>query len=210
MQDRFEDLRQFLERFPYLGLTHEFGQQLYALISDLPKAEIGESIWWRARKAIGSKRLCSGDMYPPRAPEVEGRFNHFGQSVFYLASEAQAAAREILDDGECLAWIQKFQIHDISRILDLTAIIPEPDDIAILGLGLINRKLDSMQPRKESPWKPEYFIPRFIADCAKHQGFTGIQFHGNKHDHKNLVLFDWKQDNVEPLDLPRTLVMEAD
>lgn len=205
---KIDEFGDFLETYPYLGLNHEIGEKLHSTISNFPKTDIKEEIWWRARKPMDGKRLSIEDMYPPRFPEAEGRFNHYGQSVFYLASTAEAAMIEILHKDECLAWVQQFCIKEVSNLLDLSNHIPAEEDVPILALGLINVKLSSMVPGKESPWKPEYFIPRFIADCAKHQGFNGIIFNSPKHYERNLVLFNWDKNNILPINEPRTLELK--
>ena len=206
---KIEEFGDFLEKYPYLGLNHEIGEKLHSTISNFPKTDIKEEIWWRARKTMGGKRLSMEDMYPPRFPEAEGRFNHYGQSVFYLALTAEAAMLEILDKGECLAWVQQFSIKEISKLLDLSNHVSAEEDFPILALGLINVKLPSIVvPNKKSPWKPEYFIPRFIADCAKNQGFNGIIFNSQEHYERNLVLFNWDEHSILPINEPYTLELK--
>jgi hypothetical protein len=205
---KIEEFGDFLEKYPYLGLNHEIGEKLHSTISNFPKTDIKEEIWWRARKPKGGKKLSMKDMYPPRFPKAEGRFNHYGQSVFYLASTAEAAMIEILDKGECLAWVQQFTIKEVSNLLDLSSYVSAEEDIPILALGLINVKFPSMVPSKESPWKPEYFIPRFIADCAKHQGFSGIIFNSTNHYERNLVLFNRDEYSILPINEPRILELK--
>jgi len=206
---KIDEFGDFLEKYPYLGLNHEIGEKLHSTISNFPKTDIKEEIWWRARKPMDGKRLSIEDMYPPRFPEAEGRFNHYGQSVFYLASTAEAAMIEILDKGECLAWVQQFSIKEISNLLDLSNHVSAEEDVPILALGLINVKLPSIVvPNKKSPWKPEYFIPRFIADCAKNQGFSGIIFNSPEHYERNLVLFKWDEHSILPINEPRTLELK--
>lgn len=205
---KIDEFADFLEKYPYLGLNHEIGKKLHSTISNFPKTDIKEEIWWRARKPLNGKRLSIEDMYPPKFPKAEGRFNHYGQSVFYLASTVEAAMIEILDKGECLAWVQQFNIKEISNLLDLSNHVSAEENVSILALGIINIKLPSMIPKKESPWKPEYFIPRFIADCAKHQGFSGIIFNSEKHYERNLVLFNWDERSILSINEPYTLELK--
>ena len=205
---KIEEFGDFLEKYPYLGLNHEIGEKLHSTISNFPKTDIKEEIWWRARTPMGRKRLSIKSMYPPKFPKAEGRFNHYGQSVFYLASMAEAAMMEILGKGECLCWVQQFTIKEVSNLLDLSSNVFAEEDVPILALGLINVKLPSIVSNKKSPWKPEYFIPRFIADCAKHQGFSGIIFNSPKHYERNLVLFNWDKNNILPVNEPRTLELK--
>lgn len=197
-----------LEKTPYLGLSHKVGKQIYDKIQTFPISEIKNEMWFRARRIEDGRPLKHSDMLPHSSPASEGRFSHYGQSVFYLASEPFAAAVEVLDiQKEDLAWIQKIKIDKIPNILNLYSYIFEDDPaIPLLALGLINKKLKTLAPSKDSTWKPEYFIPRFISDCAKKRGFNGILYYSAKHHAKNLVLFDYKEKNVfSPLGEPQIM-----
>ncbi|MFA5239936.1 MAG: RES domain-containing protein [Phycisphaerae bacterium] len=81
--------------------------------------------------------------------------------------------------------------------------IGDDENIPIIVLGLINVKLPALKVEKDCPWKPQYFISRFISDCAKEQGFKGIVFNSRKHYERNLVLFDWKKEDIIFQDEPR-------
>ena len=43
---------------------------------------------------------------------------------------------------------------------------------------------------REGKWKPEYLIPRFIADCARRWGFKGIVWQSTRGSGECIVLFD--------------------
>jgi len=76
-----------IEKFPYLGLSHKLGRQLNKKIPSLPSLTINDEKWFRARKVNNGKILASDDFYPADPKDIvvgEGRFNHFGQSVFSL------------------------------------------------------------------------------------------------------------------------------
>jgi hypothetical protein len=125
--------------------------------------------------------------------------------VFYLASSPQGALAETLDpsQGEGIGWVQRFSVPAATKVLNLVA----PDfydeyQVPILALGLINR-LPRLIPKPDSPWKPEYFIPRFIADCAREHGIAGVVFESRKHLDKNLALFRWVPSKVRPIREPR-------
>jgi len=103
---RFDDLYAYLEKHPYLGLSHDLGAELRDHIGKLPPSTLQEQVWYRARRVSSSAVLSARDMLPPDATEVaisEGRYNHFGQRVFYLAETKEAAAREVLGDEGGLA-----------------------------------------------------------------------------------------------------------
>lgn len=119
---RFDEFYEFLEKHPYLGLAHELGAELHERVESLPQCTLKDEVWYRARRVNRSKLLTVRDMYPPDPAEVEipeGRYNHFGQCVFYLAEEKEGAAQEALGDEGGLAWVQAFRLRKIKRILDL-------------------------------------------------------------------------------------------
>lgn len=200
---QFDEFASYLAAYPYLGLAHPLGRRIRKAITGFPRTTLGKREWWRARTPDGARRFTPKDMSPPPPEKAtsEGRFNHYGQVVFYLASEPEAAMAETLapDRGEAAAWVQRFSVPAKTEVLDLV----QPDfydeaRVPILALGLIHQ-LPRLRPRPDSPWKPEYFIPRFIADCAREQGIAGIVFESQKHMGQNLALFRWTQSKVRPL-----------
>jgi len=206
--EQVNDFAKHLENHPYLGLLHPIGKEIQKTIKHFPKTKIINQNWVRARKSEGSKPLTTQDLMPPgkRYAHSEGRFSHFGQSVFYLSNSPQAALAEILNRkaGEKFGWIQKFKILDAGQIIDLRKISVCAEDfkIPVIALGLIHEQLPMSNPDPELAWKPEYFIPRFISDCTKHEGIDGIIFQSKKHYYANLVLFNWSLDKIEPVGEP--------
>jgi len=126
------------------------------------------------------------------------RFNHFGQSVFYLAEDDHCAASEVLEE-EGVVWIQEFTISHAEKIIDLSYqphAGPDPE-LDILSFGLRYGGVLSQAVERSSGWKPEYFIPRFISDCAKLHGFNGIKFYSSRaYPSNNLVLFSWQKETI--------------
>ncbi|HEX7477459.1 MAG TPA: hypothetical protein VF331_06610 [Polyangiales bacterium] len=72
-----------------------------------------------------------------------------------------------------LGWVQQFRVPTQQNLIDLTQGDPWRDtsDVPILAPGLVST-LGDLVPSPTSAWKPEYFIPRFIADCARQAGAT--------------------------------------
>lgn len=140
---------------------------------------------------------------------AEGRFNHYGQRVFYLANSAEGAAYESLEKpGD--VWIQKFRIKKAINILDLT-VDPVREEIQssnLLNFGLLFGEFLSVPVERNEGWKPDYFIPRFIADCAKKAGFNGIKYRSSRYRKQNLILFIWQDDEIEPIDNPYKFKIE--
>ena len=212
-QPQLDDFADYLRKYPYLGAKHRMGRKILRSIGEFPLSTISSQIWWRARKPLESKAMSVDDMIapPPSAAKSEGRFNHYGQVVLYLASSPTGALAEVLNRnaGECLAWIQEFTLTDVTEIIDLTA--PELwkfDDRSLLTVGL-EHNLRQWRPDPESPWKPEYFVPRFIADSAREAGRSGIMFESHKHYDKNLVLFNAAHPGVKAQGQPKLLVVSS-
>lgn len=205
---KFEQFYEFLERYPYLGSHHELGREILDKILSLPACSIEGELWYRARKLQNGKLKETSEMYPPKPDEVEiseGRFNHFGQRVFYLAESADGAIKETLDDDEIVGWIQRFIINS-NNILDLSQQFEEPStDLDLLAFGLIHAGVIEKKTQRSKGWKPEYFVPRYIADCARMRDIRGVKFKSTRHYQNNLVLFEWSDDSVIPIEAPYLL-----
>jgi hypothetical protein len=200
--DKVESFGEHLKRYPYLGLNHPIGRSIAKTIGNFPRARLKAGIWWRARGADGPRVFQTKDMLPPRPADAkaEGRFNHFGQSVFYLAEHERGALAEIAQGADSvLGWVQQFRVPAQQNLFDLTQGDPWRDssNVPILAMGLVSTLRDLL-PSHTSAWKPEYFIPRFIADCARQAGVTGIVFESPRRLHSNLVLFDWDEKAIVP------------
>jgi hypothetical protein len=204
---RFRDLYGFLEKYPYLGAHHKLGRQILTQLSKLPRTEIQNEKWYRARNIVDGRQLSCADMYPPKPEEKEipeGRYNHFGQRAFYMASTSDGALREVLKANERVAWVQEFKVASASNVLNL---IPEqgedpPEGLTILTFAMMYGGVLSQPVARSEGWKPEYFIPRFVADCAKSHGFEAIKFLSSWVYHSNLVLFACNSENVVPVGQP--------
>jgi hypothetical protein len=117
-----------------------------------------------------------------------------------LADDTTAAAAEVTSSKERLTWVQEWKIEKVSNVLDLRAWQAdddraydhegEPMDFPLLPIALIFGDYLSAKPEKESSWRPEYFVPRFVADAARRAGFSGIWFRSTRSFGENLVLFD--------------------
>lgn len=186
----------FLESYPYLGLDDPqgMGRRIRTEIQDWRSKTLWPRIWYRARTLNQESRIFDSDeMGTPDPRKVlirEGRYNHTGQGFLYLSSYPETAFTEIKLSNENLCAMQKFRATDNIKVLDLrhdlTEIDPDKDllAVAIIYNGFVERK-----PHASTSWKPEYFIPRFIADCARLQNYEGILFSSATLYGNNLVVF---------------------
>jgi hypothetical protein len=207
-EDDLVDFVQFIEKYPYLGAKHKLGKKVIDLLPQFPKIDIENDNWFRARKISDGRKFFHEDMAAPNPEQVqigEGRFNHYGQSHFYLAKTDIGAAKELLARAEeKLVWMQNITIHKAISILDVRVGFNEPDpDAPLIATGLIFfSDALNLSVERNRFWKPEYFVPRFVADAAKLSGFQGILYTSNYHYSDNLVIFDTSKLEYEFIDAP--------
>lgn len=90
---------------------------------------------------------------------------------------------------------------------------PEDDSRAsknLLMFGLVYGRNLSERVERDKGWRPEYFVPRFIADCARKAGFNGIKYRSSRHWLENLVLFSWNDDAIEPIGNPYIFTLKSE
>jgi hypothetical protein len=206
-QDQFHEFHRYLEKYPYLGLNHEFGRRIFEDVGKFPATQVSDELWYRARRIQDGRDLSPADFYPPDPNKIvigEGRFNHHGQSLFYLARNEYAAALEVMREDENRAWVQGFLIKAVKPILDLTLEEQWAEEgWSAIAVGLMYVGALSKPVERERGWKPEYLVPRFVADCARAQGLNGIAFKGTRHFFDNLVLFGFDPESNLPDGKPR-------
>ena len=98
---------------------------------------------------------------------------------------------------------------NLARIMDLTR-LSHPEDLGDDSLPMLAVGLNWSEPHIQladpgSEWKPQYFVPRYIADCARRVGFRGILFDSSRHFGTNLVLFEWGERDIRPIGEPEIL-----
>ena len=213
LRPRVDEFAAQLRMYPYLGGIHDVGREILNGIPTFPRITLPARQWWRARKAEGALVFTLQDLKaPPHGKATsEGRFNHYGQSVFYLGETQRAALREIIDISgtDRVGWVQEFAIGEIPNILDLR-IKDWSEELAppLIAVGLTSEYIGVTA--STSAWKPEYLVPRFIADCARRAGYHGIIFNSAKHGDENLVLFGWDDLAIMPVGSPTRRVVERD
>ncbi|WP_149538600.1 RES family NAD+ phosphorylase [Siccirubricoccus phaeus] len=195
-----------LARYPYLGLDHPVGRRILAAVRRAPKLILKDALWHRARLPSGPERHTAAEMGPPPANWTEGRFNHHGQSVFYLASTVHGACAETAPQPRCILWVQDFRARQMRGLLDLAGVTgARPGRGGVLLTAGLNAVMDRLRPDPGSPWKPEYFVPRFVADAARAAGFRGILYCSTRFEGYNAVLFDWTAREIRPEGRPSIL-----
>ena len=205
---QIEGFEKHLEVNPMLGYQHSFGRKLYREIkaANIPSIEVNGK-FYRSRAVQSSEILTSKKMSKaPSGKPTEGRFNHSGQSHLYLASDKETALKEIANtENPLLAWCQVFQIGEcIPKILDLSF---EWIDLSLSTSTLLlslkmQRAIDRTNGNKEN-WRPDYFLTRYIMDCAVMLGYNGIKYNSTKDfANYNIVIFNPESHKIKSLGPP--------
>jgi hypothetical protein len=201
-RSQFDQFHKYLEDFPDLGVNHELGRRIDKASSGFPTTVLTHDTWYRARREVDGRELTPLDFYPPDPNKCvigEGRFNHHGQSLFCLVGNKYGAAMEVVREDETRAWVQKFRIKGIERILDLTHEEGcAEESLPVIASGLMYVGALSRSVERENGCKPEYRVPRFVADCVRAHGFAGIAFKSARHYFDNLLLFKIEPENIAP------------
>jgi hypothetical protein len=186
----------FLAKYPYLGLSHDVGQEILKEIKSMQLIVVNDVLYYRARKLDDGMVFEHNDMLNPSPEKTipEGRFNHFGQSHWYLGNSEALCAHEISgrDKEKELLWMQKIKIKQLLNVLDVSVFIDEDniDGIPLFFSGMFHSGIINVKKSKEISWTPEYFIPRFISDIARLNEINGIIYDSSVFYGSNLVIFD--------------------
>ncbi len=198
-----------IEQYPFLAFQHKFGKRIFKELElgTLPIVNT-KGKFYRARNVTSAEVLSMEKMSsPPIGIPLEGRFNHAGQSHLYLANDKVGAIKEVVsNEKSILVWYQEFEIeNEIENILDLSFdwLYLTPSTSALLLSLKIHDTIDRSDRNKEF-WRPDYYITRFIMDCAKKVGYNGIKYNSTKENAEyNLVLFYPEKLNLKAVGDPR-------
>ena len=204
---KIEEFYNYLCKYPYLGASHKIGKELIKGIKALRTITIKNQEWYRARISSDSSIFTQKDMFAPPQTAVikEGRFNHYGQSHFYLGNSEYLCAAECSHNKNCICWMQKIKIKEIDNILDLTkeyyeyynSSSPKTTELPIAIAGLFTSGKITKSQISDNCWKSEYFVPRYIADICKERGIKGILYPSALYFGTNLVIFNFHESDYE-------------
>lgn len=170
-------------RTPFLILDDVFSRKLLDQIRKLGASAIAQPLPHelfraRGRRAFGTSNPAhlplTSFAAPPAEVVTEGRFNHAGLPMLYLADSAETALAEIGSRGEeiCIASIT---FGATFKVLDLVEIDPDEPEEQLLAAIAASALVAA--PRTGSGWvKKEYVFTRFVADCAIDAGFDFIRY----------------------------------
>jgi len=204
-ETEIKEFYHYLMKYPYLGCNHSVGRKILKGIDSLEKIMIENQIYYRAREPKDSKIFTTEDMLPPNPENIavsEGRFNHYGQSHWYLGNSKDLCGAECSHKKNCVLWFQKIYIKSASNILDLAKDYidyynpgnTDAYNLPIILAALLWSGVITKEQEIKGSWKPEYFITRFIADICKERKINGILYPSSLYPSgKNLVIFDINQ-----------------
>lgn len=196
IESAIDELLTLGSRTPFLLLDHPFARRVLAQIRDsatrAAKLPIGVTLY-RARTAadiVACGQTPDGPAsygVPPAARVGEGRFNHAGHPMLYVASTPATAAAELGAPGEP-CHVGHLRLDAPIAVLDLADI-----DEEVAGYDLMQALASSAlltAPRTGDGWlRREYVFSRFVADCALDAGFDAIRYGSTKQvDGANYVL----------------------
>lgn len=182
---------------PFLLLTDTFAARtLEAVVSAGSKSDPERlpRTCYRARKAGGTFEPDLAFFFPPPAKLVaEGRYNHAGKPVWYLADSRVTAVAEMGLVEEPLH-VASLEIDMEIKVLDLTVSNDIDDEWGELRQCLARSALCAA-PKAGQGWdSPEYIFTRFVADCAIHGGFGAVRYGSTKGDGANIVILNLPPD----------------
>jgi hypothetical protein len=179
---------------PFLLLSHPFAAKVFDVIKRRfvtagtlqPK-----SVFYRGRMAhdVPANPTLTDFGPPPAARVVEGRYNHAGHAMLYLADSPATVKREMRAPQPIS--VATIELNVACKVLDLT-ISDDVDGVDDEVIQCLARSALCAAPRKSDGWdRPEYVFTRFVADCARHAGFGAIRY-GSVQDHEgiNVVLLE--------------------
>lgn len=202
IEEAIDELRTLGSTTPFLLLEHPFAQDVLKEIRQQAAASVKTKLdmpLYRARFADDVEKCGQepGNLQtygaPPAAYVGEGRFNHAGGPMLYLASSADIAAAE-LGQPEEPCFVGTLRLLEPLRILDLAEIDDENAGYELLRALAASALIAA--PRTGHGWvKRQYVFSRFVGDCARSAGFDAIRYRSMKReDGSNYVLLNPPED----------------
>lgn len=181
---------------PFLLLEHAFAQRVLAHLRDAVGSAgtlVAGVSMFRARLSSSIQSLSQNPddlatYAPPPAQLVgEGRFNHAGKPMLYLASTPEVARAEIGEPEEA-CHIAEFVTSRALVLLDLVEANEDAPGFELMAPLAASALLAA--PRSGEGWlKRQYVFSRFVADCARAAGYEAIRYASTKKvDGANVVI----------------------
>lgn len=112
--------------------------------------------------------------FPPADKVKEGRYNHAGDPVLYLASSEEVCRVEMREAKDlCIA---RFRFPVKLRVLDLMNPHEQEGEHAKTLSFMVFSALLSARSKDRGYERPEYVFSRFVKDCAQSAGFDAVRY----------------------------------
>ncbi|WP_294749789.1 RES family NAD+ phosphorylase [uncultured Exiguobacterium sp.] len=196
LKREIEEFYKYIVEYPMLALEHTLGKRLHDNIKELEKYKLTNQDFYRARALTTYIPYDEAGMWNPPSNKVavyEGRYNHFGQSFLYMANNEETAFKEVIPEWHSSCSMVKIKLQKSVNVLDLRRVnfYSESNSLEYIFLHYILVHEGTISQETQNPYiKPEYVLPRFLADCARLYNFEGILFDSTKNNGINLVLFE--------------------
>jgi hypothetical protein len=172
-----EEIGKLAAKTPFLLLQYPLCARIFNLIQRVSAStsmtQIAERLYRARRVGPGVEKSIASFDFAPARYVAEGRYNHAGRPVLYLASAVKICVAEIRG-ADCL--IMGFQLAPPIKILDLVDIEFDDDEERELLNALCYSALASAPENGEGWEKPAYVFTRFLGDCAAYAGFDAIKY----------------------------------
>lgn len=189
-------LEDLAKRTPLLISTHPLAKKIFREIDvQMPRQTTAEGDYFWARGTEGDRIFSVGEMLaPPHGKPSEGRYNHGGQNHLYLSQYLEAAISEVsssLKKGDQICCVAVRLTAPVPHILHLSFEWDDYDpSTSALLVALDSSHVLVKKGSNTENWKPDYFLTRFIMDCAKNAGYNGILYKSVQSFGDNLVIFN--------------------
>ncbi|HRE04228.1 MAG TPA: RES family NAD+ phosphorylase [Opitutaceae bacterium] len=163
---------------PFLLLEYPFCVQVRNALADISakcSPSTSNDFLFRGLSLSPSRTPSFADFDFPTADRVkEGRYNHAGDSVLYLASSEDVCKAEMRNAADL--YIAKFRFPLPLKTLDLMRPHEAENEHSDILSFIVFSALLSAKSQDKGFSRPEYVFSRFIKDCAKYLGFDAIRY----------------------------------
>ena len=177
LEDEIFEVSELARQTPFLLLENEFCQRIYSAIKETAKhvfpSHMGHPLYRARIKNNGLQHLITEFDFPPPQYVGEGRYNHAGNPVLYLASDLKTCKAEVRAENVLTL---EFELTQPLKIFDLTSEFYEIREYEDLLRCLVYSALISAPQAEDGLYKPHYTVSRFVADCARSAGFDAIKY----------------------------------
>ena len=159
---------------PFLLLQEPFAKEIYDNLSGICSHIKSDSLPVDLFRGRNYPTYPTDEQFLPPPPEAthEGRYNHAGIPVLYLATNRLTCWRECGEPSSNF-YVCRISITKTLKIIDLA----QSEGLEPALQALIFSSLMSAPSSEDSGWyQPQYVLTRFVADCVKAAGVQGIVY----------------------------------